>query len=104
MTIYLLSLRATACVEASSPALAVTAWEEGHELETEIDTESGVHGIEILEDYVPSQSPRTVFDAAALDMIQSLLDQEEWSADTTDQVANIVRLTGRSIGDVPEFP
>lgn len=38
-------------------------------------------------------------DTEALDRIQALLSGREWDSDTPDDVATIVRLTGRVIED-----
>ncbi len=43
-------------------------------------------------------------DAVALDMIAQLTDRTEWDADTLDMIADVVRSTGREIGDVNEPP
>lgn len=41
-------------------------------------------------------------DSTALDAIAGLMHGEEWDADTTERVAEIVRETGREIGDPNE--
>ena len=40
-------------------------------------------------------------DKTALDQIAALLNCAEWTADTASQVAAIVRLTGRTVNDLP---
>jgi len=42
----------------------------------------------------------TVSDAQALDAVAELLDSDEWSSDHLEAVAEIVRATGRIIGDL----
>ena len=46
-----------------------------------------------------SESDR-VSDAQALDAVAELLDSDEWSSDHLEAVAEIVRATGRIIGDL----
>jgi hypothetical protein len=41
---------------------------------------------------------RKKHDSDAMDEIQRPLDEKEWSAETVDQIADIVRSTGREIG------
>lgn len=43
----------------------------------------------------------TLSDSAALDALAQLLSADEWSPDTLDQVADIVRDTGRTVDEVP---
>ena len=40
--------------------------------------------------------------AQALDAIAELLDGKEWSPDTTDAIADIVRRSGREVRDVAD--
>lgn len=40
-----------------------------------------------------------ISDSAALDAIAGLMDGAEWDADTTERVAEIVRQSGREVGD-----
>ena len=42
-------------------------------------------------------------DEEAMDQIHSLMDGEEWDADTLDGIAEIVQKTGRAIGDCNEL-
>ena len=46
-------------------------------------------------------SKQHMSDKTALDQIAVLLNCAEWTADTASQVAAIVRLTGRSVNDLP---
>jgi len=43
---------------------------------------------------------QTSKDKLALDQVAQLMSGREWSADTLDEVADIVRATGRTIADV----
>ena len=45
---------------------------------------------------------RDIEDSRALDLIQGLLNGEEWDSDTVDNIANIVRATGRCIDDLEQ--
>jgi hypothetical protein len=48
-------------------------------------------------DAEPERSP--LADAQALDLIASLLSGESWSADHLEQVADLVRASGRIVAD-----
>ena len=50
---------------------------------------------------MPIDTPK-LSDGDALDAIRRLLDRREWSPDTTAEIAEIVRLSGREVGDVSE--
>lgn len=45
---------------------------------------------------------RATLDSEALDRIHKLLDGREWSADTLDAIADVVRSTGRVIREPQE--
>lgn len=45
---------------------------------------------------------RAALDSEALDRIHKLLDGREWSADTLDAIADVVRSTGRVIREPQE--
>ena len=49
----------------------------------------------------PERSKQHMSDKTALDQIAVLLNCAEWTADTASQVAAIVRLTGRTVDDLP---
>jgi hypothetical protein len=53
-----------------------------------------VYGID-LETWSPSDSK----EAQALDAVAELLNNEQWSSDHLEAVADVVRATGRAIGD-----
>jgi len=46
--------------------------------------------------------PGVLSDKDALDIIEDVLDGQEWQASDLDVVANVVRATGRTIGDIDE--
>lgn len=50
----------------------------------------------------PSATTDSLLDKAALDAIQATMSGEDWSPDTLDAIADIVRLSGRTIDDTPE--
>jgi len=41
-------------------------------------------------------------DKRALDLIRSIMSGKEWNADTTSDIAGVVRRTGRTIRDTDE--
>lgn len=45
------------------------------------------------------ENPTAVADIAAMNGIAAVMSGEEWSADTLDAIADIVRATGREIAD-----
>lgn len=51
-------------------------------------------------DHIPADA---LSDKDALDRITDVLSGQEWSADTPELIAEIVKLTGRVVRDLPEF-
>lgn len=49
-------------------------------------------GVKLVEEY-------TMSDDGALGAIETLMDRQEWSPDTLDEVARIIRATGRKVRD-----
>lgn len=47
-------------------------------------------------------SERRIGDERAMTLIHEVMNGEEWSPDTLDAIAEIVRLTGREIADCNE--
>jgi hypothetical protein len=49
-------------------------------------------------DQVPApQGEAAIADSVAIERIHALLDSDEWSPDTLDAIADIIRATGRDI-------
>lgn len=40
-----------------------------------------------------------IFDSRAMDMIHAIMDRETWTGDTLEKIAEIVRLTGRTVNE-----
>lgn len=101
MKTFLITLRATALVDAIDHDNARRAWENGCERDVEIDTEGGLLGIEPYDEQPGATRPTNErhTNAEALDLITNLMSCSDWSPDTLDAIAEIVRSTGRQIGD-----
>lgn len=106
MKTFLLTLRATALVDANDRDEAGFAWQNGCERDVEIDTEGGLLGIELYDEQPEATRPPNErhTNAEALDLITNLMSCSDWSPDTLDAIAEIVRSTGREIGDTSDAP
>lgn len=106
MKTHLLRLRATALVDAEDATAAEQAWIDGCERDVELDTEGGLLGIEIYDEQPEAVRPLNErhANAEALDRIAVLMHRQEWSPNTLDAIAEIVRSTGREIGDTSDAP
>lgn len=49
------------------------------------------------------KNKRVMSDAAVLDGIQALMSGVEWSAETLDGIAGLVRLSGRHVDDSGDY-
>lgn len=87
-------LTASTCVLVPDAALTEAEWEA---LDTMTDSEVG--GL-ARERGVPVLQASAWQDRQALDAITKLLHKQQWDADTLDNVAELVRATGRTIADV----
>jgi hypothetical protein len=100
-------LYATHTVLATDRDAARKAWENGEEVETEIDTEGGPRYIEdanlsASEIEALMAKPTQTQPGEALDQITAILSGKEWNAEALDAVADVVRGTGREIKDTDE--
>jgi|GEM_PF-6762732 len=104
MKTFLIILCATALVDAESATAAKQAWIDGCERDVEVDTEGGLLGVEVYDEQPEATRPLNErhANAEALDLITNLMDRKEWSPDTLDAIAEVVRTTGREIRDSEE--
>jgi hypothetical protein len=103
MKTYLISLRATCLVDADSPEDARARWEDAQERDYEVDDEADNVRIDAdYEDGPTVRGDKRWSQSAALDLIANLMSCNDWSPDTLDAIAEIVRSTGREIKDVGE--
>ena len=104
MKTYLITLRATCLVDADSSEDAYARWEDAQERDYEVDSEGGVHAIDLYDESEPVRGDKRWSQSAALDLIANTMSASEWNADTLDAIAEIVRSTGRAVDDLEQEP
>ncbi len=102
MKTYLISLRATCLVDADSPEDARARWEDAQERDYAADDEADNVRVDHYDDGEPVRGDKRWPQSSALDLIANLMSCKDWSPDTLDAIAEIVRSTGREIKDVGE--
>jgi hypothetical protein len=104
MKTYLITVRATCLVDADSSEDAYARWEILQERDIEVDSEGGVHAIDLYDESEPVRGDKRWSQSAALDLIANIMSASEWNADTLDAIAEIVRSTGRAVDDLEQEP
>lgn len=56
----------------------------------------------MMAEFNPPMPGRRVSDMRAMERIAALMSGKEWSPDTLDEIAEIVRATGREIAEVSD--
>jgi hypothetical protein len=100
MKTYLITLRATCLVDADSPEDARARWEDAQERDYEADDEADNVRVDLYDDGEPVRGDKRWSQSSALDLIANLMSSNDWSPDTLDAIAEIVRGTGREILDI----